>query len=274
MEEIWDNNGQIIGRVGGIILNNPNIKKEEFIESIIFGIERLKDENIEGLIIEEFSFLDKKSIELIDKSTNLKVFNGIKVLFCFLPLVLNKIYSKLGEDLKEKEVLIIGDEEEITKEIIQYLCKEVKFITLAGDYDSIIDNISKDILEMTGLSIFYSKNIDRILTNYSIIINLKENCYLNLKRLRKEAVVFDFSIGRGISNIMRDRSIKIIEDFIFRIDGEDLKENSFIESLVPSYIYEYFFKFKSENLAGLLVNGEIYTIQDFIDYEIRNKGKM
>ena len=55
-------------------------------------------------------------------------------------------------------MLIIGDDEKETKEIIEAIYKEVGFVTITGPYSKdIADNIYETILEKTGLSIFYSK---------------------------------------------------------------------------------------------------------------------
>ena len=139
------------------------------VENLIFGIEKIKEKSMASLIIEDLHLLNKIDIELIESRTKLKVLNGIKVLVCFLPLVLNNIYKILNEDLKQKEILIIGDDEELTKEVIESLHKEVRFITLVGDYENSIESISKYILEKTGLSVFilkHTQNFEKLFHNH------------------------------------------------------------------------------------------------------------
>ena len=272
--DIYNKEEIIIGKAAGVFLKDYNIKGE-LVDGLILAIEKLKDEYVDTLILDDLLLLNKGDIEKIKNNTQLMVVDGIKVLVFFLPFVLKSIYQGLKEDLKEKEVLIIGDEEEVTKELIEALSQEVRFITLVGDYENSIDNIYEYILEKTGLSIFYSKRIDRILTNYSIIINLKDKYSLNMNRIRKEALIFDFSMEKGLANIKdRPNRLTVIEDFIFSIDQLDIKANPFISPLIPSYLYEYFYPYRYGDLVGLLIHGMVYTIEDFIDHKIINKGKL
>lgn len=227
---------------------------------------------MDSLIIEELPLLNKTDVELIEKETKLKVLSGIKVLVHCLPLVLKNIYGVLNEDLKEKEVLIIGDDEELTKEVIESLYKEVRFITLAGDYENSIEDISKYILEKTGLSIFYSKNIEKILKNYSIIINLKSKAYIDISKLRGKTMIFDLSIEKGLKGTTNSRKGSvIIEDFMFKASDLNIGKNKWIEDLVSSYIYEHFYPLKIVEPEGFIVNGNLYDIKYFIDYKIRKK---
>ena len=145
------------------------------------------------MLIENINLFSRENINRIENETNLKVLDGINIKSHYLPIVLKKLYILLDESLEEKEILLFCGDKKITENFILALCKDAKFITLAGDNEKIIEDISKSILENTGLSIFYSKNIDRILKNYSIIINLNENTEINMAKVRKGAIIFDFS---------------------------------------------------------------------------------
>lgn len=258
--------------MGGVVLNSSNVDKECLVEEIIFGIEKIKEEGMNSLIIEDLHLLNRVNMELIESRTKLKVLNGVKVLVYFLPLVLNNIYKILNEDLKEKEVLVIGDDEELTKEVIESLHKEIRFITLVGDYENSIENISRYILEKTGLSVFYSKDIHKILKNYSIIINLKSKICIDVNQLRRKAVVFDFSIEKALNkSTNRKKEVLIIEDFIFKSNNLNIKQNEWIEYLIPSYTYEYFHPLQFIKPEGLVVNGELCSIKAFIDSQLGNR---
>ena len=96
-----------------------------------------------------------------------------------------------------------------------------------------------------------------------------------MNRIRKEALIFDFSMEKGLANIKdRPNRLTVIEDFIFSIDQLDIKANPFISPLIPSYLYEYFYPYRYGDLVGLLIHGMVYTIEDFIDHKIINKGKL
>lgn len=275
LEHIRNGDESVIGRIGGVFLNNLNMGKKEMIEELVLAIGELKNENTNSLIMEDLNLLNMDDIKLIERRTSLKIANGIKVLTSFLPLVLKEICKGLNEDLKKKEVLIIGDDEILTRQMIEALYKEVRFITLAGDYENIIEDISKYIMEKIGLSIFYSKKVDKILTNYSVIINLKDNYYLNVNKLRQKAIIFDFSISKGLRNqAIESRKPIIIEDFMFKIDYLNIKESKFINPLIPSYFYEQFDRLEPKDFAGLSIGGEFYNIESFLEYKIRIKGKL
>ncbi|WP_317922383.1 hypothetical protein [Tepidimicrobium xylanilyticum] len=249
---------------------------DELLAEVIKAIDKLKDYNTNNIIFEDLSLFSLKDLQFIEKNTRLKVINGFKVLILFLPAVLKRMYEGLEEDLKQMEVLIIGDEENLTKEIIESLYKIVGFITIAGDYDNVIDDMYSYILEKTGLSIFYSKKINKILTNYPIIINLKDNYDLNVDKLRKSVIIFDFSIEKGIKKqLVSKNSIFCIDNFMFKADHLNIMGNRFINSPIPSHVYEQF-NFNSLNFqefVGLSIGDKIYSIDSFIDYGIRQRRK-
>ena len=271
LDNFYKKDEEIAGKIGGIVLNSSNMNKEELVENLACSIEKLKEDNTDTLIIEDFSMLNREDVQLIQTRTNLKVLDGKEAQIFFLPLVLSSIYQGLEENLKRKEALIIGDEEELIKELIEALYKEIRFITLVGEDEDSINRISKHVLEKTGLSISYSKNIDKILINYSIIINLKDKINIDMQKVRRGALVFDLSIKKGFCNINRNkRGPIIIEDLIFEINIG----NKWIDDLVPSRVYECLYEFNPADLKGVLVNGSIYSINNLIGYEIKNKGKL
>lgn len=275
IENINDLDGNVLGKICGIFLKDYPKERDEIIDSIILSIESLKEECINYIIFEDMSLFNTKDLKLIEERTDLKVLDGRKVLTTFLPIALKEIYKLLNEDIRKKEVLIIGDDEKQTKHIIETICKDVRFITITGQYDKeTIDNIYEYILEKTGLSIFYSKNIDKILTNYSIIINLIDDCSINFQNLRNEAIVFDFSIKK---NLRKDRVLKgrtIIEDFIFNEEALNIKGTEYLPQNTFSRIYERWKEYHRDDLKGFYVDDETYSIEEFVNTKIKNKGKL
>ncbi len=105
-------------------------------------------------------------------------------------------------------MIIGGDDEELTKEVIESLHKSIRFVTLAGDYEDSIEDISNYILEKLVYPFFYSKKIHKILRNYSIIINLKDKNCIDIDKLRTKAIIFDFGIRNTfteLGNIRKER---------------------------------------------------------------------
>lgn len=242
---------------------------------MIKALNKLRDEDTEVFLMENLYMFNRLQLNIIEKETGLKIVDGMDVLMGFLSLALTSIYKILGEDLKNREALIIGREEELTQKAIEAICKDVSFITIIGDFDKEdVERIYQHVLEKTGLSIFFSKKIDRILTNYSIIINLIDNCSINTRRLRNDAIIFDFSIDKQFSrSIIKDTKLTVVEDFVFRGDGINLNGKGLIPTLVPSYIYEYLAQGKDEDFYGVYANGNIYSTAEFVHLNIKNKGK-
>lgn len=277
LEYIKDDNDRIIGKVCGVFLNTANMEREKLLAELIKAIEKVRDQNDRDIILEDLNAFNLKDIQSIEDNTHLRIRNGMRVKMFFLPPLLKRIYEGLGEDLKEKEILIIGDEENLTKKMIESLYEYVGFITLAGKYETTIEDISSYILNKTGLSIFYSKKIDRLLPNYSIIINLKDYYQLNLDKVRKKALIFDLSIEKPIKRQLAGLGLPIcIDDFMFNVEHLNIKENRFIKSPVPSYVYEQFNLVPSDHnkIVGLSIGDKMYNIDSFIEGQVRRKVKL
>ncbi len=275
MENIYDLDGNISGKICGIFLKAYPKKKDEIIEATVEALDSLKEEYTNKVIFEDLLLFNREDLRLIEERTNLKVIDGKKTLIAFLPIALKEIYRQLGEDIKNKEVLIIGNDEEETKEIIELICKDIRFITITGPYNkAMVDNIYEYILERTGLSIFYSKNIDKILINYSIIINLIDNYSIDLKRIRKGAILFDLSPSKGLKKNNGKEGRAIIEDFIFKRENLKIKENEYLPKIIFSFIYEGLMEFNRGDLEGFYIDNNFYSIDEFVGKIIKNKEKL
>ena len=254
---IYDKDENKIGLIGKISLNNM-----EDTEQLIKKINKLKEIDTKYLMIENIHLFSREDINRIQNGVNLKILDGINVKSYFLPMVLKELSSILHENLWEKEILFFCGEKNITEKFILALSKEAKFITLVGDDEKIIEDISKSLFESTGLSIFHCKNIDRILKKYFLIVNLNENKKIDINKLRREAILFDFSFGEGAKGCG-------IVDFIFKSDRLNIKENSYIGENIPSYIYEYFNTIAFGDFIGLMIENQEYSPKKFINVKIR-----
>ena len=258
---IYDVEGREIGIIIGLYMG------DEKSHDLISGIEKIKKQNIKYLILEEIELFNKEEINLIETETNLKILDGMDAIIYFFPIVLE-------EYIREKEILIFNEDKEITKKIILSLSKKVKSITLVEDNEDIVEEIYDFVLEKTGLSIFHSKNINRILKNYSIIINFNNNTKIDENQIRKEALIFDFSLEKGLKANLENTKKEIIEDFIFKTRSLDILKSDWIDEQISSSIYEYFNDYKINDFQGLLVNGEVYSPKDFINGKIRHLKRL
>lgn len=274
LDTLYDRDGKEIGKIGGVLLNTSKIE-EEFVEPFVRGVNKIKFHNIKYLVIEQLSSLDRDNIKTIQDKTNLKVLDGTQILIMYLPLVLKNIQTYLKEDFREKEVLIIGEGDKLTEELIYKLHKCVNFITLVGGDEGEIRGISQTIYKNTGLSIFYPKKIDKILTNYSIIVNLKDDSFIHLNKFRKRAIIFDFSISKNFSKSIKEpRDVVVIEDFMFYQEDLNIIKNPWVQKWLPSRFYEFFQTHIHMEPKSFLVDGHIYTIEELVSSKIRQKGEL
>lgn len=275
IDYVYDQEGNILGNIAGVFLKEP-ASISDLVEKFITAIKKLRDENTQIMLIDNLHIFNRSELDIIEKETRIKVIDGVALLIDFLSVALYNINRFLDADLKSKEALIMGDDEELTIKAIESICKNIGFITIAGDYKKeSIDRIYQHILEKTGLSIFYSKSIDKILINYSIIINLIDNCSLNINKIRNDAIIFDLSIDKQFSNrLKQNTNLTAIEDLIFKGDDANINTNPFIPELIPSHIYTYFGEPKTEDFYGIYAGGQIYTLEEFMNLKIKKKGKL
>lgn len=75
---------------------------------------------------------------------------------------------------------------------------------------------------------------------------------MDINKIRKEAIVFDFSFGKDLQSYG-------IVDFVFKTDGLNIRENPYIRENMPSYIYEYFNKIAEGDFIGLIAENQEYS---------------
>ena len=62
-----DNDGNIIGKVGGILLNSINTGEEEIVEEFVLAIEKLKNQTTNRLIIEDLNLFNMDNLRIIEE---------------------------------------------------------------------------------------------------------------------------------------------------------------------------------------------------------------
>lgn len=264
-------NEKIIGKGIGLFTDYNNISKEEYINGLT-KISKIKSDKDKFLVLDKLQLLNYEDIEYIEGKTGLEVIDGKDVKVYFLTYVLKKIYRLLNEELTKKEILIISDGSPKTYELIFKLSKEVSFLTVIGEDEEKVKQISEKIYKDTGLSIFCAKNIDKILTNYNIIINLRDEIILDLKNLRSKPIVFDLSLEKNLSSEIKKHndSIVTVEEFLFAHDHLLIESDLFeVKGEIPSYKYGVFRDFHIEDFKKVLVYNTAFTIEDLINYKIR-----
>ena len=73
------------------------------------------------------------------------------------------------------------------------------------------------------------------MTNYSIIVNLKDDSFIHLNKFRKRAIIFDFSISKNFSKSLKEpRDVVVIEDFMFyQEDLNIIKTHGYKNGFLP-----------------------------------------
>lgn len=235
------------------------------------AIKKVKNEDDTKLFIEGQENFDRETLDYIREFTGMEIFDGENIKIKNLPLVLREVYTLLGEDIQEKEILIVCDDKDKAKKIVKKIAKDLKFITIIGYGQENHEEIYEYILEETGLSLFYTLNIDRILENYSIIINLMDNVDIDFTKVRRNCIVFNFSKGNFSSNIKRP---PFIEDFAFDLKDLGINSNEWLNSKSSSNLFESLIEIKTQNAKYIFAGNNYYSTKDYINLYMKIKGKL
>lgn len=255
-------------------MDYKKISKTEYINGIVKGVEKFKTSKTKTIVLDRLDPINLEDLDYIEEVTKLKVLDGKKVMIDFIPLVLKELSNLLKIELIDEEILVIGDDGHLTYDLVSQLSKEIRFLTVIGDDEKWIEDISKKTYDDTGLSIFYTENVNKILKNYSIIINLNEYMYIDIGKLRGKTIVFDLSFQKVLADKINkyNKNILVVEDFLF--DSEDLIIEKLIfggEKEIPSYKYEVFQRIINKDLKKVFVNNRKYTLEALVDKKIKNR---
>lgn len=272
--DIVDIKENIIGKSFGISPLMPK-EKDKFIDEIIHSINNIEERDFKNIVFDSSYIFDNEDILKIERETSFSVADGKMVMAEFLPHVLNEIFQEMKEDLRRKEILIIGEDDPSFYLLVENLSKGIGFLTVTDEKRGYIDELTSNTLEKTGLSIFYSQNVDKILSNYSIIINFKEKNIIDSNKLRKKSVVFDLSRNKIFLTQIKEKTIVPIEDFLFSTKGK-IKINEYFapEEKIFSNKYELLEQHDYKDFLGILANGREYTIEEFVIIHRSNKIKL
>lgn len=262
----------VIGKVAGINLKPIELNDEKELERYIMGIRNIKTEDCTKLYIEDHQYIPYEILEYIENALDMKISKGNATKIDQIPLIIRKIYKLLEEDLVEKEVLILSKDKEILKKMIKGISKDLKLITAMG-YDNKYENeIYEYILEETGLSLFYSSNINKILGNYSIIINLMNDFNLDVSKIKRNCIIFNFSERSVVENEVR--KFNKIDDLIFQLKDTDVNETKWIAKDLYSDLYESLAGNSKHKVSYLSCGNNCYTIEEYVNLFIKHRGKL
>lgn len=264
--------GDIIGKIAGVNIKPVDFNCKKSLEKYIMEIRKLGIENFHNIYLEEINYIPKEALGYMEEGLNLKICKNAYTNISYIPMVIKEIYEKLNQNLQDKEVLIISRDKEITKKTIKLISKDLKFITNIGC--SIEDNeeIYNYIFEETGLSLFNSSDINRIIGRYSILINFTEGFRLETSKVRRNAIVFNFSFMNRPDFKDSNNIIHSINDFGFKIEDLSIHKNKWIDDKINSTLYESLNGGISGNVEFLYLGNEVYSIEDYVRFFIKLKG--
>lgn len=263
-------NDNIIGKVAGINLKPIDINKGSDFYEYIKAIKKIGVEDYSRLFIEGVDNYEKEILVNLQEALNIKIMDGENTKISDLSFVIENIYRFLKENPNEKEVLILCDNKEVTKETIKAIAKSVRFITISGCDKNSNEEVYEFILEEIGLSLFYPYDIQRILDNYNIIINFLDNLTLDFSKVKRNCIIFDFSKSRVISN----NRIIAIEDFGFYIKDLGIKDNKWTNNKISTSLYESLVGCTNHNTKYLFVKNQYYSIKDYVNLYLKVKGRL
>ncbi|HLR21246.1 MAG TPA: hypothetical protein VK087_04510 [Tissierellaceae bacterium] len=208
---------------------------------------------------------------MIEKNSNLSFPRGKGIRYYNIPIITKDILKSMDQNILKQELLLIVDSKEDALELIDKINYKFKFISLIGLYGKESKDIYKEVLEDYGISIFQPENLKNNLNNYDVIINTSEKKCLNNMKIKKRAIVFDFSLSRSLQNLERKN---IIQDIKLKIKDQDLKENPWIDRVVTADVYEGLFKEEFKEYYQIIIKDDIkdYYLDDYIDKNIKIKG--
>ncbi|WP_207753502.1 hypothetical protein [Sporosalibacterium faouarense] len=262
----------------GISLMDKKKIDGDSINRIISGIKTIEENNINRILFDEYYILEKDMIKEIEGEYNLSIPNGREVLLKLLYEAISKVSKEANINTNEKEVLIIGKDNEATRKIILDLAKESKYISLIGNNEEYMNQIHNEALIETGLSIHMITSMNNSLGGYDFIINFDENPNIRVSDIMKKTIVFDISTNKDLSYRIRQkrRDVLVISDFILRNSKQINCSNSEFqlkEELSSNFYLGLGKEIYIEDLKKIRVGDKVYTVEQACDLFLSSKKK-
>lgn len=261
---------EAIGYIAGINLKSIDYKDEEMLKRYILNILKIKDKNYKEIFIEELEYFNVEIKEEIEKTISMKFPTGKKIKLYNLPIIIEDMARKANKDLLKEEVLIISDNRKEAVELICLLGNIFNFISLLGIVEEEKEEVYREILDSTGISIFQPINIENSLNQYGIIINLSDNLFFDPKEITRKAIVFDFSRYKPFS-VLDNNSI--IYDINIKVEGLAIGEGLVVRENISSSLYEGLFGKSLRRYCQVVTKYNNLYIDEYINQIIKIKGE-
>lgn len=259
---------KIVGKIAGINLKDIDLQNKDDINEYLKSIKSIIDSDFNNLYIEGQEEMGEELIKYIGKELHLSIDTGYSNKIRYLPEMIVNIFKVLKEEPSQKELLIVGEDSKTIKQFAVNISNQFKFISIYGvDED---DDVYDFILENTGVSAFFPTDLNKVIKNYSVIINLSDYIFDSsyYEKTKRSTIVFDF----GNTN----KQFSTIQDFGYKIKNLKMKQTPYLSKVINSSLCE---SFKSEVEHDYIVpksiisGGKAYGIEEYIKLFIKFKGK-
>lgn len=266
---------KIIGRVLGINLKPIDLSDGLCFDEYINSILNLKSDDDNLIYIEGIEDVDINIIKEIESRTSMTIPTGEKNWLYNLPILLKGLLQQLNENSFGDEVLIVCGDKEKTMQLIRTLPEDLRFISMIGNNEDVLEEIYETILDETGISLFQPSNIEHTIKDYNVIINLSDEAIWDFKSIRRKAIIFDLSNTKSLSKIVEEYKNNIIINSIsISIKDTDILKNYWLGEQVSPRVYELLMADEFKKFYRIQWKSHNYSIEELINSEIKIKGNI
>lgn len=131
--------------------------------------------------------------------------------------------EKMGIDISEAEVLVVGANGSIGSACARMLAREVKYLTLASRNSAQLERLARQILKESGLAVRVAADLHQALRRADVILTVTGSAtpIIEPEDLKSGAVVCDVARPRDVSvRVARERKdVLIIEGGVVQVPG-------------------------------------------------------
>ncbi|TJX15561.1 hypothetical protein E9840_01960 [Tissierella creatinini] len=226
--------------------------------------------NYNKIYFEDFKEFDQVYLDYILEATNLIMPSGKEIRIFNIPFIIKQVNEGLNKSINTSDTMIISQDKDIHFKIILQLMDKVSFFTCIGLDPSVCEEVYNEIFKSTGVSIFQPTNIEKVIKNYSIIINFSEEIEFDLEKIRNQALIIDFSKNKPFKVLENSKkNVILIEDIRLKIH----KFNDWIDEFVSPELFEALGETHSV-FSQIYAKNHFYRVGDFINKGIKKAGKI
>ena len=261
----------IVGKIVGNNLKPVNLQDIKELNLFIEGIIKIKSDEDTNLYIQDIDNIPLHILDIIQDRTGLTFSSGDNSRMLNIPSIIKEVCRCLGRDNNSTDTLLISDNKVKLVDTIKLLSDTINFFTVVGIDASIKEQVYDEVLDLTGISIFQPKSIDKIIKNYGIIINYIDDLKLEMKDIRNQAVIIDFSNEKPFKILEgTKKEIIYIEDINFKYEIN----NDFIGNYISPDLLVGFGEGDKNIFSQIKTNNDFYIISDFIKSQIKVRRRV